>query len=271
MKYRAIWISDVHLGSRHSQVNAVLDFLRQNESDHLYLVGDIIEGWQLRNTWFWPDDCNVFIQKLLRRNRKSTRITYLYGNHDEFLEDYKGLRFGSLRLAERVIHTAADGKRYLVLHGHQFDGLVHCNRLLERVGSGAYELILHLNRHMNRALRRLGFGYWSVAAFLKAKAKSAVRYVTDFEVAMATLARRNGVDGIICGHIHKAEIRDMDGIRYLNCGDWVENCTALVEDLDGTIRLIHFHEQSALPQPIASRSEVRSSNQSKEPHPIPCR
>lgn len=245
MKYRTIWISDVHIGSRHSQIAAVLDFLRENESEYLYLVGDIIDGWQLKQSWYWQDDANVLIQKLLRRNRKQTRITYLYGNHDEFLEGFTGFSFGSVRLAERVIHTAADGRRYLVLHGHQFDGLVQCNRLLERIGSSAYELILHFNRHFNQARRRLGFGYWSVAAYLKSKSKSAVKYVTHFEEAMQTFARRHAVDGVICGHIHKAEIRDFGRVRYLNCGDWVESCTALVEDFDGHIQLIQYHENPA--------------------------
>jgi UDP-2,3-diacylglucosamine pyrophosphatase LpxH len=242
MRYRAIWISDVHLGSKHAQTDALLEFLRLNDSEYLFLVGDIVDGWELKRRWNWDKASNLFVQKILRKHRKETQIIYLYGNHDEFLRDYRGLRFGGLRLEERMIHRAADGRRYLVLHGHQFDGLVKFNRVLERVGSRLYDRILDFNLYFNRIRRRLGFGYWSVAAYLKFAAKSAVRYVTDFETAMAQMARKHGVDGVICGHIHRAEIRDIGGIHYLNCGDWVESCTALVEDFDGNIRLVSFHE-----------------------------
>jgi UDP-2,3-diacylglucosamine pyrophosphatase LpxH len=242
MTYRSIWISDVHLGSKHSQTAALLDFLRENESDHLYLVGDIIDGWELRRHWYWTDEANTFIQKVLRRNRKRTRVVYVHGNHDEFLQDFAGIPFGGVRLCEQVIHVSADGRRFLVIHGHQCDGLVHFNRLLERVGSRVYDRILDLNLHLNRVRRRLGFGYWSVAAYLKFKAKSAVKYVTEFEDAMVRLALHHQVDGVICGHIHRAEIRPMGSMLYMNTGDWVESCTALVEDFEGNFQLIRWHE-----------------------------
>ncbi len=240
MNFRSIWISDVHLGSKHARVQSLLEFLRTHESQHLYIVGDFIDGWELKRRWFWRDEYNVLLQKILRKSRKDTRVTVLYGNHDEFLEHFKDSRFGSVRLVERCIHTGADGRRYLVLHGHQFDGLVPFNRLLEKLGSTAYNWTLELNHRLNQVGRRLGFGYWSVAAYLKFKAKSAVKYVTQYEEAMVRLARQQRVDGVICGHIHRAEIRDIDGIRYLNSGDWVESCTALVEEWDGTMRLIHW-------------------------------
>jgi len=246
MNYRAIWISDVHLGTRHAQVGNLLDFLRETECEQLYVVGDFIDGWQLRRKWHWTEEYNVLIQKLLRKNRKRTRVTFLTGNHDEFLEQFLGLTFGAVRLVERTIHIAADGKRYLVLHGHQFDGLAHFNRLLDRVGSALYERILDLSVWVNRFRRAFGFGYGSFASYLKLKAKSAMKYVTDYEEALIQFARKSGMHGVICGHIHRPEIRDADGVLYLNCGDWVEHCTALGEDFEGRIRLIHFHAERAL-------------------------
>jgi UDP-2,3-diacylglucosamine pyrophosphatase LpxH len=250
MNYRSIWISDVHLGTRHAQVGKLLEFLRETECEYLYIVGDFIDGWQLRRKWFWNEDYNLLIQKLLRKNRKQTQVTVLTGNHDEFLEQFFGLNFGDVRLVERLVHQAADGKRYLVLHGHQFDGLAHFNRLLDRVGSVLYEKILDLNVWVNRLRRIFGFGYWSFASYIKLKAKSAMKYVNDYEDALIQFATKSQVQGVICGHIHRPEIRQVGEVVYLNCGDWVENCTALVEDYTGTIQLIRFDEQ-----PRASRGQ----------------
>jgi UDP-2,3-diacylglucosamine pyrophosphatase LpxH len=240
--YRSIWISDVHLGTKHAQVDKLLAFLRDTDCQHLYIVGDFIDGWQLRRKWYWTEDYNVLIQKLLRKNRKKTRVTLVYGNHDEFLEKFVGMSFGAVELVERCVHTAADGKKYLVIHGHQFDGLSHFNRLLDRVGSTLYDRILDMNVWINRARRMLGFGYWSFASFIKLKAKAAVKYVTDYEDAMIQFTRKSGMAGVICGHIHRPEIRDLGDIFYMNTGDWVENCTALAEDFEGKITLIKFHE-----------------------------
>jgi UDP-2,3-diacylglucosamine pyrophosphatase LpxH len=240
--WRSIWISDVHLGSRHAQVDALLEFLRDTESEYLYIVGDFVDGWELKRNWLWLDSYNTLIQKLLRKSRKGTKVILVTGNHDEFLQAFVGMRFGGLRLVERVVHQAADGRRYLVMHGHQLDGLVHFNRLLERVGSHLYDWVLELNLWLNRFGRRLGFRYWSVAAWLKSRAKSAVKYITGFEDAMVGLAQAHQVDGIICGHIHRAEMRHIGAVEYLNCGDWVESCSALVEDHAGHFNLLHFHE-----------------------------
>jgi UDP-2,3-diacylglucosamine pyrophosphatase LpxH len=242
MNYRAIWISDVHLGTKHAQVGKLLEFLRDTECAHLYIVGDFIDGWQLRRKWFWDDDYNTLIQKLLRKNRKHTRVTFITGNHDEFLEKFFGIPFGTVKLVERAVHTGADGKKYLVIHGHQFDGLVHFNRLLERVGTVLYDKILDLNVWINRIRRSFGFGYWSFASYIKLRAKSAVKYVTDYEDTMLQFARKSDMAGVICGHIHRPEIRPVGDMLYMNCGDWVENCTALVEDFDGNFSLIRFHE-----------------------------
>jgi len=242
--YRSLWISDVHLGTKHAQVDKLLEFLRDTECEHLYIVGDFIDGWQLRRKWYWTEEYNVLIQKLLRKNRKKTRVTFITGNHDEFLEKFLGMSFGAVRLVERAVHTTADGKRYLVIHGHQFDGLSHFNRLLDRVGSVMYDRILDMNVWINRARRTLGFGYWSFASFIKLKAKAAVKYVTDYEDAMIQFTRKSRMNGVICGHIHRPEIRDLGDVFYMNTGDWVENCTALAEDFDGKFTLIKFHENN---------------------------
>jgi UDP-2,3-diacylglucosamine pyrophosphatase LpxH len=243
-RFRSVWISDVHLGAKHAQVDALIEFLRDCECRYLYLVGDFIDGWQLRSKWRWDDNYNVLIQKLLRKSRKETKIIYITGNHDEFLEQFLNVGFGSVKLAREVIHIGADGKRYLFLHGHQFDGITHFNRLLDRVGTRLYDWILDFNLHFNRVRRVFGFGYWSLAAYLKSKAKSAMKYVAEYEETIVQLARKQNVQGVICGHIHRAEIKKIGEVAYLNCGDWVESCTALVEDFDGTIRLIHFHENN---------------------------
>jgi UDP-2,3-diacylglucosamine pyrophosphatase LpxH len=254
LKFRSIWISDVHLGTKHAQVKLLLDFLRETDCRYLYIVGDLIDGWELKAKWFWRDEYNVLIQKLLRKSRKQTKVIYITGNHDEFVDHFLGLRFGNVTLAQQVIHTAADGRRYLVLHGHQADGIAHFNRLLDRVGSRLYQWILDFNVHFNRVRRSLGFGYWSVAAYLKFKAKRAVKYVSDYEQTIAQMARKQEVHGVICGHIHRAEIKSIGGVRYLNCGDWVESCTALVEDFDGNIQLLNLHENPVLHSRRGSRA-----------------
>jgi UDP-2,3-diacylglucosamine pyrophosphatase LpxH len=243
---RSVWISDIHLGTRHARVTELLEFLRVVECKYLYIVGDFIDGWELKFRWFWRDDYNVLIQKILRKSRKQTKVIYITGNHDEFVDQFAGMRFGSVVMAHQVIHTAADGKKYLVIHGHQADGLTHFNHLLEKLGSHIYNWILDFNLHFNRLRRALGFGYWSLAAYLKFKAKSAVKYVTEYEETLAQMARNQQTDGVICGHIHRAEMKMLGDVQYLNCGDWVESCTALVEDFDGKIKLIHFHENDVL-------------------------
>jgi UDP-2,3-diacylglucosamine pyrophosphatase LpxH len=266
MNYRSIWISDVHLGTRHSQVGKLLDFLRETECEQLYIVGDFIDGWQLRRKWYWTEEYNLLVQKLLRKNRKQTQVTFIIGNHDEFLEQFLGLNFGAVQLAERTVHIAADGKRYVVLHGHQFDGLAHFNRLLDRVGSALYERILDMNVWVNRVRRLLGFGYWSFASYIKLKAKRAMKYVNDYEEALIQFARKSEACGVICGHIHRPEIRQVGEVVYMNCGDWIENCTALVEDFTGKISLINFHEREGKLEETAK--EVRPTNRIEAEWPV---
>ncbi len=244
--YRSIWISDVHLGTRGCKAEFLLDFLRHTDSDQLYLVGDIVDGWRLRKSWFWPQSHNDVVQKLLRKGRKGTRLIYVPGNHDEFLREYTGRHFGGLEVVQDIVHVTADGKRLLVTHGDAFDGVVKYARWLALLGDWAYTSALAINHWYNLARRRLGFPYWSLSAFLKEKVKNAVKFIDNYEEAVVAEARRRGVDGVVCGHIHKAQLREIDGIVYCNDGDWVESCTALVEHMDGRLELIHWAEKRAL-------------------------
>jgi UDP-2,3-diacylglucosamine pyrophosphatase LpxH len=245
-RYRSIWISDVHLGTRGCKAEFLLDFLKHNESDYLYLVGDIIDCWRLRRSWYWHQSHNDVVQKLLRKARKGTRVVYVPGNHDEPLRDYTEMQFGGVMLLEEAIHVTADGRRLLVLHGDKFDGIVQYARWLAILGDRAYNLLLAVNHWYNLWRRRLGYPYWSLSAYLKRRVKDAVRYIDDFESALAEEARRRGLDGVVCGHIHKAEIRRFDSILYCNDGDWVESCTALVEHPDGRLEILAWADLRSL-------------------------
>jgi UDP-2,3-diacylglucosamine pyrophosphatase LpxH len=238
--YRTIWISDIHLGTRGCKAEFLLDFLRETECDYLYLVGDIIDGWRLKRSWYWAQSHNDVIQKLLRKARKGTKVVYVPGNHDEALRDYVDLQFGGVTVLKDTIHVTATGQRLLVIHGDEFDGIVRYAKWLAFLGDRAYDMALTLNHWFNAARHRLGYPYWSLSAFLKHKVKNAVEYISNYESAIADEARRRKVDGVVCGHIHQAEIRDIDGILYCNDGDWVESCTALVESLDGRLELLHW-------------------------------
>ena len=241
--YRAIFLSDIHLGTKGCKAEYLLDFLRFNEAETIYLVGDIVDGWRLKRSWYWPQAHNDVVQKLLRKARKGTEIVYVPGNHDEALRNYTGIHFGGVVVANDTIHETADGKRLLVMHGDAFDGVVKYAKWLALLGDWAYNVMLQVNTWYNHARRVLGFGYWSLSAYLKNKVKNAVKFVDDFESAVAEEARRRKVDGVVCGHIHKAEMRDIDGILYINDGDWVESCTALVEHQDGRLEIIHWAEE----------------------------
>ena len=241
-QYRTIWISDVHLGTRGCKAAFLLDFLKHTESEFLYLVGDIVDGWRLRRSWFWNQLHNDVVQKLLRKARKGTEVVYVPGNHDEMLRDYLDLHFGGVFVTGEAIHKTADGKRLLIIHGDAFDGVVRYARWLAFLGDRAYNVALVLNHWFNKARLALGYPYWSLSAFLKHKVKNAVNYIGDFEHAVASEAKRRGTDGVVCGHIHKAEMRQIDGILYCNDGDWVESCTALVEHMDGRLEILHWTE-----------------------------
>jgi len=238
--YRSIFISDVHLGSRGSKADFLLDFLKSNESEYLYLVGDIVDGWRLRRSWYWPQAHNDVVQKILRRARKGSKVYYIPGNHDEAAREYLGVQFGGVTVVNELVHSCADGRRFLVIHGDQFDGVVKYAKWLALIGDQAYVILLAINTWFNFVRRKLGFTYWSISAYLKHKAKTAVEYIGNYETALADEARRRQVDGVICGHIHNAEMRDMEGILYCNDGDWVESCTALVEHETGELEIIRW-------------------------------
>ena len=258
-RFRTIWISDVHLGTKESRVDFLLDFLRHHESEYLYLVGDIFDGWALRKGWFWNQDHNDFVQKVLRKARKGTKVVYIPGNHDEFARQFIPLRLGRIDIVGRAIHTTAANERLLVLHGDEFDGVVMNARWLSLLGSWTYVRVLRLNRWFNRVRRWLGKPYWSLSAYLKHKAKRAVQYVADFETVLATEAKRSGVDGVVCGHIHHPEMQRFEGgIRYANCGDWVESCTALVERMDGTLEIVRWTSPASEKEPRKTRRPERA-------------
>jgi UDP-2,3-diacylglucosamine pyrophosphatase LpxH len=242
LRYRTIWISDVHLGTRGAQADLLLDFLKQTESKYLYLVGDIIDGWRMRRNWYWHQTHNDVVQKLLRKARKGTRLIYIPGNHDESFRDFAGHRFGHVVVLTEAIHKLADGRRFLVVHGDEFDGVVLYAKWLAVLGDNAYTVALVLNKWFNRIRHALGFPYWSLSACLKHRVKNAVQYISNYEHAVVAYARSRGVDGVICGHIHTAEMRDMDGLTYCNDGDWVESCTALVEHFDGCLEILRWTE-----------------------------
>ncbi len=249
LRYRSIWISDLHLGTRGAQAEHLLDFLRSTDSDYLYLVGDLLDGWRLRKSWYWPQAHNDVVQKLLRKARKGTRVFYIPGNHDEFARAYVGHRFGGIAVFRRLVHQTADGRRLLVFHGDEFDVSMRHARWLAHLGAWAYDMLLHLNTALDAVRRRLGYSYWSLAGYLKQKVKTAVQFIDDFEESMVRSAREMGLDGVVCGHIHRPEIREVDGLLYCNDGDWVENCTALVEHADGRLEVIDWVRGRSIPEP----------------------
>ena len=247
--FRALFISDVHLGARGCQAELLLDFVRHHDADIIYLVGDIVDGWRLRSNWYWPQAHNDVVQKLLRKARKGARMIYVPGNHDEFLRDYYGTHFGGIEVAERYIHDGADGRRYLVIHGDHFDLVVTQARWLAHLGDHAYTIAIVVNRIFNDLRRRFGFGYWSLSQWAKQKVKNAVNYIGEFEKTLVLEARRSGTDGVICGHIHHAAIHVDFGVTYINCGDWVESCTAIAERADGCFEIITWTKMSDRGEP----------------------
>ncbi|MBI1892017.1 MAG: UDP-2,3-diacylglucosamine diphosphatase [Burkholderiales bacterium] len=241
-RFRAIWISDIHLGTTGCQAAKLLEFLRATESKTLYLVGDIVDGWQLKRRWYWDQTHNNVVQTVLKKAKKGTEVIFVPGNHDEAVRQFIDLDFGGIRIRDELVHVTAQGKRMLVLHGDRFDGVIACAKWLAYVGDSLYTMILKFNQTFNNWRARLGLPYWSLSQYLKLKVKNAVSYITSFETALAAEARKKGLDGVICGHIHKPEIRDIDGITYCNDGDWVESLSALVEDMDGVLRLVTWQE-----------------------------
>ncbi|WP_371132623.1 UDP-2,3-diacylglucosamine diphosphatase [Phenylobacterium sp.] len=261
-RYRSVFISDVHLGTRGCQAELLLDFIRLTEFDRLYLVGDIVDGWKMKRGWFWPQSHNDVVQKILRLARRGVEVIYIPGNHDDQVRDFCGIHFGGVVVARDTIHQTADGRRFLVTHGDEFDGVVRYAPWLAHLGDAAYCALLAANTTFNRLRRRLGLGYWSLSAYLKGRVKNALQFIDGFETALADEARRRGVDGVICGHIHKAEMRMIDGVLYVNDGDWVESCTALVEHDDGRLEILDW----AKARPLAAVHAARGlANAEPEP------
>ena len=243
-RYRTIFLSDLHLGMRGCQAGRVLDFVRHHEAERWVLVGDVVDGWALARSWSWTQAHNDVVQKLLREVRRGAEMVYVPGNHDGAARQFVGLTFGGILVQREWTHVTADGRRLLVLHGDEFDGVVQLAPWLGRVGARAYELSLALNAVVSHVRERMGKPYWSLAAALKDRTKRALQYVDRFEEAVAALAAERGVDGVVCGHIHRPEVRTVlrDGrpVLYANCGDWVENCTALVEHVDGRLEIVRW-------------------------------
>lgn len=249
-RYRSIWISDVHLGFRGCNAELLLDFLHTVECDYLYLVGDIIDIWQINKKPFWPQSHSNVIRTLLGKAKHGTEVIYVVGNHDELLRDYHGVQFGNIKIVNQIVHIRADDFKLLVIHGDQFDGLVKFSKTLAILGSKLYDWLLQFNLLINFFRRKLGFPHWSLAAFLKSKVKNAMKYISNFEHVVAHEATRLGLDGVICGHIHRAEMTHIAEILYCNCGDWVESCTALIEHPNGQMELLNWSAKEKLPQHI---------------------
>nr|WP_199555079.1 UDP-2,3-diacylglucosamine diphosphatase [Sandaracinobacteroides hominis] len=243
LRFRTVFISDTHLGTSGCNAELLFDFLKSIECETLYLVGDIIDGWRLKRGWFWPTRHNDVVRRVLKMAKKGTRVIYVPGNHDEVLRDFIGLGFGDIEIMPEAIHETADGRKLLVLHGDEFDGVVLYHRWLAFAGDHAYVALLKLNVGFNWCRRQFGLPYWSLSAHLKKKVKNAVEYVCRYEEAVAHAARERGADGVVCGHIHCAEIRQFGDITYYNDGDWVESCTALVEFGDGRMEILDWAEK----------------------------
>jgi UDP-2,3-diacylglucosamine pyrophosphatase LpxH len=237
---RTAWISDIHLGTRGANAAVLLDFLRDHEFETLYIVGDLIDIWQLRRGIYWPQQHNDVIQKILRKARKGTRVIYIPGNHDEMVSQFEG-HYGNITIEKEAIHLTADGRRILVIHGHELDTVVQNVKWLAFAGDVGYQFLLSLNPAINFFRRRFGLGYWSLSAYAKKRVKDAVSFIGHFEEEVVRYAAKYSVDAVLCGHIHSAAIRPMGSVTYYNCGDWVETCSALIEKRDGTIEMVNYH------------------------------
>ncbi|MFM1804504.1 MAG: hypothetical protein RL136_1383 [Planctomycetota bacterium] len=265
-RYRTLFISDCHLGSNGAQAEPLSRFLKHVEADEVYLVGDIIDMWRLKQRWYWPASHNTVLRRLLKMSHRGTRIVYVPGNHDEAARQFCGLVFGGIEVAMEAVHATADGRRFLVTHGDKFDLVVRHSRLLSVAGAVGYELLLSINKWYNRARRLFGLPYDSLSQAIKMRVKRACNFISNFETALVRDAKDGGYDGVVCGHIHKAEQREIDGISYLNCGDWVESCTVLAEHDDGRIELVHGLEFLAAHDAAkAMREEAGDDGEESDP------
>jgi UDP-2,3-diacylglucosamine pyrophosphatase LpxH len=244
-RLRSVFLSDVHLGSKDCRAKELLAFLAGIETDYLFLVGDIVDFWSLRRTFYWPQEHNEVLRAVLAMAKEGTNVIYVPGNHDDDIREFCGSQFGNLTIRRKYVHAMADGREFLVMHGDEFDTAVKCSRWLARFGAVAYEFMMRINRGVNACRRAFGLDYWSLASYVKLRLGNAVRYVRAFETAAAQAARSRNLCGIICGHIHRASVRDIEGVLYCNDGDWVESCTALVESPGGQLSLWRQGEAGA--------------------------
>jgi UDP-2,3-diacylglucosamine pyrophosphatase LpxH len=244
-RFRTIWISDIHLGTRGCNAEMLIDFLDHTDSDTLYLVGDIIDGWRLKKRFYWPASHNDVVWRMMKRAKRGTRVVYIPGNHDEMFRQFTGLNFGGVEIKRKAIHETADGRKLLVLHGDEFDTIMLAHRWLAVIGDAAYLTLMKLNVVVNLVRRRFGLPYWSLSKVAKHKVKNAVEFIGRFEEVVAHEASMRGVDGVVCGHIHTAEMRAIGDVQYYNDGDWVEGCTALVEHDDGRMEVLHWADEIA--------------------------
>lgn len=254
IRYRTIWISDIHLGTRGCNDRMLVDFLDHTDSETMYLVGDIIDGWRLKKRFYWPAAHNDIVWRVMKRAKRGTRVVYIPGNHDEMFRQFSGLNFGGVEIRRKAIHETADGRRLLVLHGDEFDTIMLAHRWLAFVGDALYGLLMRLNVVVNRVRRHFDLPYWSLSKMAKHKVKNAVEFISRYEEVVSRAAGVRGVDGVVCGHIHTAEIRQIGGVTYYNDGDWVEGCTALVEHFDGRMEILHWADEIAkrdAPEPPA--------------------
>ncbi|MCX7593774.1 MAG: UDP-2,3-diacylglucosamine diphosphatase [Fischerella sp.] len=262
-RYRSIFISDVHLGTKNCKADLLEDFLKHSECDYLYLVGDIIDGWRIQqNKWRWKQSHTNVVRRILSYARRGTQVIYIAGNHDEFFRPLipYNIGFGNVEISNQYEHIGLDGKHYLVIHGDLFDGITRLAPWLSFLGDAAYEIVLNLNTKFNWLRHRFGFGYWSLSRYLKHRVKRAVDFMFRFEQNLVNYCIKRGFDGIICGHIHHAEIKDIGGIMYMNDGDWVESCTALVENLDGSWQIVHWTEKKKNEKNINSNGQPSRSS-----------
>ena len=266
--YPAIFLSDIHLGTKDCQAELLLDFLKQHTCDRLYLVGDIIDGWRMKSSIYWPQSHNDVLRRFLTLAKRGTKVIYVTGNHDEFLRKHSDMIFGNLHLVDEAVHDGIDGRRHLIIHGDQYDVVTLHHRWIAFLGDISYILLLRMNRIVNWARKRLGYGHWSLAKYLKHKVKRAVNFISEFEEGLAAHCRREGHDGVVCGHIHHAEITRYGEVSYMNCGDWVESCTALVERTDGQFEILRWGqpEVTVLPLPQATSSAPSDDAQAQ---PLP--
>jgi UDP-2,3-diacylglucosamine pyrophosphatase LpxH len=260
--YRSIFLSDIHLGTRGCRADALLEFLKQHSCDRMYLVGDIVDGWRFRRGFYWPQAHTNVMRRFLTMSKRGTRVTYVTGNHDEFLRKYSDMEIGNIKLVDEAVHHTADGQRLLVVHGDAYDVVTRYHRWVALLGDLGYGALLGLNGHLNRWRARFGFGYWSLSAWVKHRVKRAVNFVSGFEESVSHHCRQQGYDGVVCGHIHHAEIAQYDDVRYMNCGDWVESCTALVENAAGEFYVIAWadvmNEARLRTRPLAAVTRLRA-------------